>query len=189
VTVRVCDVATPAVCSCGHEVGWHFNHCLFPGCPCRDADPTGERAARLAQLAAGAAALDAIRHRPATSRRPAATLDEVVAVIAAHRFGHATEAELQQGLAEVLWHAGYSVEREARLSARDRIDLLVDRVGIEVKVGGSVGNVVRQLERYADSEELDALVLASSRRHHLDMPAALNGKPVVVVSLMAGALR
>jgi hypothetical protein len=118
----------------------------------------------------------------------AATVDGVVAVIAAHRFAHATEAELQEGLAEVLTRAGYSVEREARLSARDRVDLLVDRVGIEVKVDGSAGNVVRQLERYADSEDLDALVLASSRRHHLAMPAALNGKPVVVVSLMTGAL-
>jgi hypothetical protein len=98
------------------------------------------------------------------------------------------EAELQEGLAEVLTRAGYRVEREARLSARDRIDLLVDRVGIEVKVGGPAGSVVRQLERYADSEDLDALVLASSRRHHLAMPGVLNGKPVVVVSLVAGAL-
>lgn len=122
-------------------------------------------------------------------RRPAATVDGVVAVIAAHRFGHATEDELQEGLAGVLIRAGYSVEREARLSARDRIDLLVDRIGIEVKVGGSAGDVVRQLDRYAASEGLDALVLASSRRHHLAIPAALNGKPVVVVSLMAGALR
>jgi len=123
-----------------------------------------------------------------TSRRQAVTVDVVVAVIAAHRFGHATEDELQEGLAEVLTRAGFSVEREARLSARDRIDLLVDRVGIEVKVGSSAGNVVRQLERYADSEQLDGLVLASSRRHHLAIPSALNGKPVVVVSLMAGAL-
>lgn len=121
-------------------------------------------------------------------RRLSATVTGVVAVIAAHRFGHVTEAELQEGLAEVLTRAGYSVEREVRLGARDRIDLLVDRVGIEVKVGGSVGDVVRQLERYAGSVRLDALVLASSRRHHLAMPAGLNGKPIVVVSLMTGAL-
>ena len=138
-------------------------------------------AARLTPIGGGAA-------EHLTSRRQAATVGGVVAVIAAHRFGHVTEAELQEGLAEVLTRAGYSVEREARLGARDRIDLLVDRVGIEVKVGGSAGNVMRQLERYADSEELDALVLASSRRHHLAMPGALNGKPVVVVSLVAGAL-
>jgi hypothetical protein len=120
-----------------------------------------------------------------TSHRQAVTVAGVVAVIAAHRFGHATEAELQ---ADVLTRAGYSVKREARLSARNRIDLLVDRIGIEVKVDGSAGNVVRQLERYADSEALDALVLASSRRHHLAMPGSLNGKPVVVVSLVTGAL-
>jgi hypothetical protein len=123
-----------------------------------------------------------------TSHRQAVTVAGVVAVIAAHRFGHATEAELQDGLADVLTRAGYSVKREARLSARNRIDLLVDRIGIEVKVDGSAGNVVRQLERYADSEALDALVLASSRRHHLAMPGSLNGKPVVVVSLVTGAL-
>ncbi len=122
------------------------------------------------------------------SRRPAATVEGVVAVIAAHRFGHATEDELQEGLAAALAAAGYGVAREVRLSARDRIDLLVDRVGIEVKVGGSAAGVARQLERYSGSERLDALVLASSRRHHLAMPSTLSGKPIVVVSLMAGAL-
>jgi hypothetical protein len=118
----------------------------------------------------------------------AVTVDQVVAVIAAHRFGHATEAELQDGVAEALAIAGYRALREVRLSARDRIDLLVDRVGVEVKVGGSAAGVARQLERYAASGEVDALVLASSRRHHLAMPGRLGGKPVVVVSLMTGAL-
>jgi hypothetical protein len=37
------------------------------------------------------------------------------------------------------------VEREVRLNARDRIDLLVDRVGIEVKVTGAWRDVERQL--------------------------------------------
>jgi hypothetical protein len=120
--------------------------------------------------------------------RPFTTVDQVVAVIATHRFKHADELELQEGVAEALAIAGYRVEREVRLSARDRIDLLVDHVGIEVKVGGSAAGVARQLERYACSGEIDALVLASSRRHHLAVPTTLNGKPIVVVSLTAALL-
>ncbi len=120
-------------------------------------------------------------------RRPAATLDQVVTVIRGHRFRHATEDELQEGLAEALAGAGYRVEREARLTPRDRIDLLVDTIGVEVKVAGVPRDVERQLSRYAASERITALVLVTNRARHRP-PDEINGKPVVVASLLGAAL-
>lgn len=120
-------------------------------------------------------------------RRPAATTDAVLEVIRAHRFHHATEDELQAGLAEALTAAGYRVEREARLSARDRIDLLVDAVGVEVKIAGIPRDVERQLARYAESDRVRELVLVTNRARHRP-PATMNGKPVAVASLIGAGL-
>lgn len=121
------------------------------------------------------------------NRRPAATTEAALDVVHAHRFRHATEDELQQGLAEALAAAGYRVEREARLNTRDRIDLLVDAVGVEVKIAGIPRDVERQLERYALSDRVRALVLVTNRARHRP-PTTMNGKPVAVASLLGAGL-
>jgi hypothetical protein len=105
-----------------------------------------------------------------------AMVAEVVAAIEAHRFAYVDEDELQQGLAEVL--APFGVRREVRLNARCRIDLLAGRVGIELKIGGSAAALLRQVERYAELPELDALVVVTSRVRHLQPVDEANGKPV-----------
>jgi hypothetical protein len=116
----------------------------------------------------------------------AAALEQVVDVIRGHRFRYVDEDELQRGLTAALSASGLPVEREVRLDARSRIDLLVGRVGVEVKVGGATGALERQVERYAASDAVDAIVVVSSRVRHLRLPAELNGKPIEVVS--AGSL-
>lgn len=66
----------------------------------------------------------------------------------------------------------------------DRVDFLIDRVGIELKVDGSWAAVLRQLDRYAASPDLDALVLVTTRRSIArEMPPLLRGKPLVSISL------
>jgi len=65
-------------------------------------------------------------------------------LLGAHRFHWNTEDDLQAGLAGCLGQFGYPVEREVRLSVRDRIDLLVlthydlDHVGGTAAVLGRV---------------------------------------------------
>jgi hypothetical protein len=111
------------------------------------------------------------------------TLDEVVDVIRGHRFAYVDEDELQRGIAAALTAHGMTVEREVRLDARSRLDLLVGRIGIEVKVGGSAGALCRQVTRYAESDRLDAIVAVTSRVRHLALPAEIAGKPVRAVSV------
>ena len=107
--------------------------------------------------------------------------------IAEHNFNYAHEAQLQEGLALALTGAGFGVYREVRLGDRDRIDLLIGRVGIEVKVAGQATRVLEQLARYAEHDRIGALILVTNRFRH-DPPGMLNGKPVEVVTLLVGGL-
>lgn len=113
--------------------------------------------------------------------------EPILNVLAARRFNYASEEDLQQGLAVALAAAGFDVEREVRLDNRSRIDLLVGRVGIEVKVAGAATSVLRQLRRYALSDRIDGLVLVTSRVRH-QAPSKLEGKPLRIYQIAGGAL-
>jgi hypothetical protein len=108
---------------------------------------------------------------------------DVVAALAARSFRFADEAQLQTAIAEALDADGIAFEREARLDGKNRIDFLIGRVGLEVKVAGSLSNITEQLMRYAARDEIDALVLVTSRLQHDRMPLKLRGKPLTVVAL------
>jgi hypothetical protein len=116
--------------------------------------------------------------------------DAIAATLASHRYGHASEAELQVLLGGLLREAfpDADVRAEVPLSTGDRIDFMVGRVGVEVKVKGSAPAVLRQLHRYAQHDDIDSLVLVTSRASHLDMPPQLRGKPLVVCSLLGALL-
>jgi len=107
--------------------------------------------------------------------------EQVAAVVAGWR-GHAPEAAVQEHLAGVLAAAGGRVRREVAV-AGGRVDLVVDRVGVEVKVAGTVAEVARQVIRYCADPGLDAVVVATTRAAHLGLPRAAHGKPVIVVHL------
>jgi hypothetical protein len=102
------------------------------------------------------------------------TVDEVLDVLRRCEFHYASEYDLQAGIAAALEGEGLNVHREVRLGASDRIDVLVDRVGIEVKVAGSTEAAVRQCTRYLQSDQLDDVILVTSRaRHQVELDPAL----------------
>lgn len=105
----------------------------------------------------------------------------VLDVLRAHRYHFSGEHQLQEGLALALTEAGLPVRREVRLTARDRVDLLTGRVGIEVKVAGSAETVLRQVQRYATSDLLDALIVVTTRATHRALPDVVGGKPLAVI--------
>lgn len=108
------------------------------------------------------------------------------------QFSYANEEELQEGIAALLTGHGVTVEREVRITPLDRIDMLVEygplghlaRVGIEVKVAGREASVRRQLERYARSDRVDALLLVTNRVRHVRLAGDANGKPLFVVAVI-----
>lgn len=99
------------------------------------------------------------------------TVEQVVDLIGRSRFAHLDERGLQVGLADALTFAAINWRREVRLTARDRIDFMVGRVGIELKVGGSTPSLRRQLVRYAKTGLVDELLVVSTHAVH----AALDG--------------
>lgn len=61
-------------------------------------------------------------------------------------------------------------------------------IAIEVKVDGSLAALTRQLHRYAQHDEVAALVAVSPRARHTAIPREISGKPVRMVSLLGSAL-
>lgn len=111
--------------------------------------------------------------------------DEVCAWLARFRFNYSNEDELQQGIVGALEANGWEPAREVRLGGAGRIDMLLGRIGIEVKVKGPKARVTEQLARYAACDELDALVLVTTRHRHRDAPLTLHGKPLHIVRVGA----
>lgn len=111
---------------------------------------------------------------------PTQRMQQVAVHLLAARFNFTNEAELQEGLAEHLHD--FAPGREVELNATDRIDFLLDGIGIEVKVQGSRAAVLRQLHRYAQSPSVQGLILITCRARH-SMPETLNDKPLLVVNL------
>lgn len=118
---------------------------------------------------------------------PTTTLAELRAMLRKYRFTFKNELELQDGIQEVLTLNHVSHRREARLNDSDRPDFLVGDIVIEVKVGGALSEVIRQLHRYAHSPDVKGILLVSSKARHGGVPMFLNGKPVQVMSLMENA--
>lgn len=109
-----------------------------------------------------------------------ALLAKIASALRGARLMFGTEMEFQDGIARVLVAAGVEHRREVSLSKADRIDfLLAERIGIEVKVDGSISALTRQLFRYAQHEEISALVLVTSQLRLTHLPKVLNGKLLV----------
>lgn len=122
----------------------------------------------------GAEAMDATTARQA--------VDVIRRAVVARRFLFNDERDLQDGIEKVFTDEKIGHRREAEIEG-GRIDFLAGAVGIEVKVGGSLAEVTRQLHRYAKCSQVLALVLISSRLRLGNLPESLNGKPLVVVQV------
>jgi hypothetical protein len=98
-----------------------------------------------------------------------------------------TELELQNELDWILVGLEIPMKREVCLTAKDRVDFLVGRVAVELKVDSARNAVLRQLLRYAQSERVDEILLVTTRYSHCNMPHEVSGKPIVV-ALIGSAL-
>lgn len=123
------------------------------------------------------------RERREISSTPLARASRVAATLENYRYAYGNEDELQLHLANVL-DGGWTTIREYPLGT-GRIDIYVPelRVGVEVKVAGKAPEVLRQLARYANHPDIDALVLVTNRLRHR-FAADVAGVPLVTVTLL-----
>lgn len=88
---------------------------------------------------------------------------------------HVTRVYSDAGVSDVL-------SKPRRTISKDRIDFIVGDIGLEIKIGFSYTDVVRQLHRYAAHDEIKALMLLTSRSQHT-MPAEISGKTLCTVNI------
>lgn len=115
------------------------------------------------------------------------TPEKIVDLIETARVDLSTETLAQRGLARIFADAGIEAKAEVRLNQQDRIDFMIGRIGLEVKIGHPRRAILRQLERYAKSDEVDTLILVTSAAFPTTNPP-IDGKDLHVASLSRGWL-
>lgn len=113
------------------------------------------------------------------------TAEELCRYIDGVPYGFNTESELQLGISGRLTSVGVVHRREVQLTPTDRIDFMIGRLGAEVKTKGGRSALLRQLHRYAQSEEVDELLLITTSPPLARIPNTVVGIPVHTLVLTA----
>jgi hypothetical protein len=116
-----------------------------------------------------------------------AKLGVIARALQGNDFHFNDEHELQNGISIALAEARINAQREALIGkgSESRVDFLIGRIALEVKVGGSLAEVMRQLDRYAHCDGIDAVMLVTSRlRHKVSLPMYVNNKPLQVMEIV-----
>lgn len=108
-------------------------------------------------------------------------------IIRCSRYRFADEYDLQDGIAGALEAAGIEFEREVRVKG-GRLDFLIGRVALEVKITCAASRVERQVRRYLEGGDIDGVVIVAMTPKHGKLPPEIAGKPVEVVVLAGAAL-
>jgi hypothetical protein len=118
------------------------------------------------------------------------TVETLVTRLQQYRWPMGVELDFQNAVAAWLDREHVRYRREFDLGAAGTIDFHFpdNRIGLELKVQGSPAAVMRQLQRYAQSPEIAALVLLTGRAALARCAPSLSGKPVHVVTTWAGGL-
>ena len=122
-----------------------------------------------------------------TTTHPAMMARRIATIIMAARINLTSEATAHRDIERALSSAAIEFRSEVKLSAADRIDVLVGGVGIEIKVGHSRREIWKQLKRYAAHDSIGALVLATGKAFPANIPD-VDGTPLVVADLSRGWL-
>lgn len=116
-------------------------------------------------------------------------------VLGQYAYRYADEIQLQDRIAVALAEHGYEFERERRIDDRNRFDFFVaGGLVIEVKVDGSLSEALRQMVRYCELPDVNAVLLASTKAwadFQVSEEVRRNGwygKPFAVVRLRRQAL-
>jgi len=116
----------------------------------------------------------------------------LVELFKSYRYQIGSEIDLQRGLEQVLSQHGIAFCREYSLQPDyGRIDFYLPdyKCGVELKVKGAPSEVLRQLYRYAQSPDISALILITTRARLAIAPQNLNQKPLLTASLWETQLR
>lgn len=124
-----------------------------------------------------------------TSKIPV-RLARLNAILVGGSYSYQNEKELQDQIEARLRKAGVEFKREKQLSKEHGIpDFLVGMpfIVIEVKIKGSRADLLRQIDRYASNDRVGAVLVATTKSSHLDIPSIIQERLVKVAWLSVGA--
>jgi hypothetical protein len=117
------------------------------------------------------------------------TLEKLSNMITNYRFCCVSEKDLQDGIAAVLLKENIPCLRECTLSAPDRPDFMLEGgIALEIKIKGSLAELIRQASRYAEHEEVTGILVVGTPHWFPRIPATLGGKPVRALRLIGSLL-
>jgi len=115
------------------------------------------------------------------------TASAIASLIGEGRFELGSEKATQEGVWELLrslFRPECVLRREHRLAPGDIVDFFIGSAGVAIEVKlkrNQPASILRQLERYARHDAVQALVLVTNRA--MGLPPEINGKPAYYVSL------
>jgi hypothetical protein len=115
-------------------------------------------------------------------------LRRLTVALLSYRYRFASEKQLHDGIAAALDVHSIKYEREHIANKRDRFDFLcAESIVIEAKIQGSLPEAMSQVNRYCELENVQAAIIATSKKWTRGAPASyeLNGKPVRILILEA----
>lgn len=116
-------------------------------------------------------------------------LHSLETLLSSYRFRFSSERDLQNGIDEVLQKSGFSYRREFSLDISDRPDFLVHGgIAIEVKIKGSVSELIRQISRYATHNDVRSILVVGTPHWIPRVPEIIKEKQVRSLRLMGSLL-
>lgn len=107
-------------------------------------------------------------------------LERLAKFVERHRFTSQDEYGVQDGVEQLLTELRMPFVRELS-RGKNRYDFaLIGNVVVEVKVRGSVSDLIRQLHRYAKDEGVCGMLVVTTKRRLAALPLEVGGKPVRV---------
>jgi aromatic ring-opening dioxygenase catalytic subunit (LigB family) len=122
------------------------------------------------------------------SIQPDERLQQLTTLLNQYRYSYVSEKELQDGIANALEKEGISFKRELCVSKSDRPDFVVGDIAIEVKIKGSISDLLRQIARYAKHSEIQSILVIGTPHWITRVPASLDGKEISSLRLVGSLL-
>ena len=111
---------------------------------------------------------------------------EIKEAIGKYRYNIQSEMDLHRSLEEVFNVAGIDYVHEYALGKTGAIDFFIDGIGIEVKTKGSPSAIIRQLHKYLEHDEIECILLVTTRNTHRVIPREISGKTVELMVISPG---
>lgn len=105
-------------------------------------------------------------------------MSDLSEIIKSYEYAFINEAELQDQIETVLVENKVLFKREYVLDKESRIDFYLpdSKTGVEVKVKGGASIVSGQLSRYANSDQIENLILITTRMAHVILNGTMYGR-------------